>query len=327
MKSSSREWKRWAAVAAMTCLAAVAEAAVLPGPVVSPEWVAAHRDAVTILAVHNSASEFSAEPKYTTDPKSGKQTLSEVGGHIPGALLLEFGKTRVERVIDGRKIGGMLPEASQFEATLQAAGVPAGMPIVIVTPGVAPEDLDTAARVYWSIKYYGGTDLAVLDGGLARWLEEGRAVESSAPAGKAGDWKAGAVRASLVADSAEVAKAAHSKVQLIDARPAAFFYGLQKRPAVAAAGHIAGALDFPAELRTRPVGLSQRFLGKEEYIGLFRSLGISASKPVITYCNTGHMASGAWFVMSEIVGNAHAAVYDGSMLEWAAEQRPVVAIP
>lgn len=311
------------------CLAAAmpAMAALLPGPLVTPEWLDAHRDQVVVLDVREDPAGFTAEPEFAQDPATNGRSLVELGGHIPGALKIDFSDMRTEKTVEGRRIPWMLPDADQFQALMRAAGVPAGTPIVIVTQATTPEELDTAARAYWSIKYYGDDDLAILDGGMARWLEEGHAVESAVPSGRElpkGDWKAGTPRTAMMADSGQVASASKRGVQLIDARPAAFYYGLQKRPAVAAAGHIGNAFDFPAELHARPVGKSQRFLSVAEYRSIFATIGIQPNRPLIAYCNTGHMAAGAWFITSELLGNRHAALYDGSMLRWAAEGRPVV---
>ncbi len=315
--------------AALALAGAAAAASALPGPLVTPAWLAAHRAAVTVLDVREDASGFTAEPKFATDPATGRRTLAELGGHIPGALLIDFADLRGDRLIDGRRIPWMLPDAERFQAIMRAAGVPAGRPIVIVTQATVPEDLDTAARAYWSLKYYGDDDLAILDGGMARWLEEGRAVESRRPAGgkaEPGDWAAGAPRTGLMADSGQVAGAAKQGVQLIDARPPAYYFGLTKKPFIAAAGHIGEAKDFPAELHARAVGRSQRFLTPAQYRDILESIGVHPDRPVITYCNTGHMAAGAWFIESELLGDRHAALYDGSMARWAAEGRPVVAV-
>lgn len=305
-----------------------AAAAALPGPLVTPAWLAAHTAGVVVLDVREDPEGFTAQPRFARDPDSGKRRLMQLGGHIPGAHLIEFSSLRADRLIDGRRIHWMLPDAKQFQAVMRAAGVPAGKPIVIVSQGTQPEELDTAARAYWSIKYYGDDQLAILDGGMARWLEEGYPVESAVPVGsraQAGDWSAGTPRTRLLADSAQVANASRAGAQLIDARPPAFYYGLQKKPVVAAAGHIGGAVDFPPELQTRPVGMSQRFLSAAQYRAILGSMGVKLDKPVIAYCNTGHLASGAWFIVSELLGDHQAAVYDGSMLRWAAEGRPVVA--
>jgi thiosulfate/3-mercaptopyruvate sulfurtransferase len=297
-------------------------AGVLPGPLVTPEWLAAHRAEVTVIDVRDEPDGYLGAPEFETDA-AGRKTLAELKGHIPGALLVDFADVRTTREIEGRKIAGMVPEAAQFQALMRSAGVPAGRPLVIVANGLVIEDYDTAARLYWTLKYYGSDELALLDGGTARWISEGRPTEAEAPARVAGNWAAQPPRAALFADSAAVQAAAASRVQLVDARPLAFYFGLTKRPAVAAHGHIPGALPFPTELRARPQGGGYRFLSADEYRNALAGLGVDPRQPTITYCNTGHMASGAWFVMSEVLGNRQVSLYDGSMVEWANGVRPV----
>jgi len=40
----------------------------------------------------------------------------------------------------------------------------------------------------------------------------------------------------------------------------------------------------------------------------------------INFCNTGHWASLGWFASHELLGNKKARMYDGSMLEWSADE-------
>ncbi|MFM1884905.1 MAG: hypothetical protein RL026_62 [Pseudomonadota bacterium] len=312
------------AVASLLVMAGVdvAAAAVLPGPLVTPDWLAAHRAEVAVLDVREDPEGYLGAPAFETDD-AGRRTLETLAGHVPGALLVEFSKIRTAREIDGRKIGGMVPEAAQFQAYMRSVGVPAGKPLVIVANGEYIEDFDTAARLYWTLRYYGADEVAILDGGSIRWVEEGRGTEATAPVVAPGTWTAAAPRAALFADSAAVLGAAAAGTQLVDARPLSFYFGLTKRAAVAAYGHIPGALPFPTELRARPQGAGHRFLTADEYRNALRGMGIDPSRPTITYCNTGHMASGTWFILSEVLGNRQVALYDGSMVEWANGSRPV----
>ena len=39
----------------------------------------------------------------------------------------------------------------------------------------------------------------------------------------------------------------------------------------------------------------------------------------ITFCNTGHWASLGWFASHELLGNDKVRLYDGSMVEWSAD--------
>ncbi|MCE5233571.1 MAG: rhodanese-like domain-containing protein [Mizugakiibacter sp.] len=304
---------------------AIVHAVELPGPLVSPQWLAQHRAEVNVVDVRDDLASFTKAPAFVTE--NGKPSLSELGGHIPGALPLDFAKVRTARQIDGREIKWMLPDRDAFQALMRATGVRADRPTVIVANGESGGDLDMAARVYWSMKVYGDDHLAILDGGTAGWLQQGLPFSAAAATPGAGNWAATAARMQYVASSEDVAKAIGTGVQMVDARPLAFYVGLAKKPNVAQAGHIEGAVDFPPELRTVKADGGERFLDAARYAAVLKHVDVDPGKPSITYCNTGHLASGAWFVLSEVMKNPSVRLYDGSMYEWTTEQRPVVGLP
>lgn len=297
----------------------------LPGPLVSVEWLQAHRSDVNVLDVREDPAAFTGAPEFAE--ANGTRTLTRLGGHIPGALLLDFSRARTKRTVDGREIDHMLPDAQSFQALMRDVGVKADRPTVIVSDGTTGSDLDMAARIYWSMKVYGDDALAILDGGTAAWIEAGQPVTGEAAPGGGGTWNAGDERSALFARSDDVAGAAADGRQIIDARPLSFYLGLERKSSVKAAGHIETALDFPPEVRAEKRGGATHFLPAQKYAGVFAHLGIDPAKPAVAYCNTGHMASGAWFVLSEIMKNPDVSMYDGSMHEWAAEDRPVVGLP
>lgn len=319
--------RRYAATAALLALSVVAEAAKLPGPLVDAAWLHQHLDEVAVLDVRSDVDEFTGTPEYEVDDTTGAKTLVAVAGHVPGARLIDFDRIRVDREIGGRTVRKLLPDATRFEAVLQQAGVPAGRPLVITYNGQSADELDMAARLYWSLKVYGANDLAILDGGDAGWLAAGYPLVADAPSSVKGDWTAGAFRPELLADAADVEKAAARRVQLVDARPLPQFLGLShKKPLVTAGGHVAGARSFPVDVHARSRNGAQVFLSAAEYRGVMRQQGIDVQAPAIAYCNTGHLASGAWFVMSELLGNASVRLYDGSMHDWTTAGKPVVGI-
>jgi thiosulfate/3-mercaptopyruvate sulfurtransferase len=252
----------------------------LPGPVVSPQWLSQHQTEVNIVDVRSDPASFTKEPAFTTE--KGVKSLSTLGGHIPGALLLDFGKVRVARMVDGREIKWMLPDQQAFQSLMRSIGVKAGRPTVIVPEGASGADADMAARVYWSMKVYGDDKLAILDGGTTSWLQQGLAHNSSPSAATEGNWVATPARMRYVASSADVA--------------------------------------------TMTDG-SDHYLKADQYKAIFKHLDVNATKPSITYCNTGHLAAGAWFVLSEVMKNPHTRLYDGSMYEWTTEKHPVVGLP
>jgi len=117
----------------------MAQAGILPGPVVETEWLAAHADQVQIVEVRSNIKSYTARPEIQVDAK-GKKTIEEVGGHIPGALLANFRNLRVDRIINGQKVQFMIPEAADFQAYVRQTGVLAGKPIVLVPIGAEVGD-------------------------------------------------------------------------------------------------------------------------------------------------------------------------------------------
>ncbi len=312
------------AIALAMAAATVANAVELPGPVVSPQWLSQHLDEVNIVDVREDPATFIAVPVFTTE--DGKKSLTTAGGHIPGALLLEFGNVRAPRMIDKQEIKWMLPDQQAFQALLRGAGVQAGRPTVIIPEGGSGEAMDMAARVYWSMKVYGDDHLAILDGGTHGWLQSGLPFATTAAATAEGNWVASEARLRYVATSADVAAAVGTGTQIVDARPLPFYLGLQKKPVVGQAGHIKGAVDFPPDVRTVSKDGDMQFFSPDEYTAIFKHLDIDPQKASITYCNTGHLAAGAWFILSEVMKNPDTRLYDGSMYEWTTEKRPVVGL-
>jgi len=309
----------------VTCSALALE---IPGPVVSTDWLARHSRDVQIVDIRSDTKSFTAQPVYETDAKTGTKVLVAVGGHIPGALLVDFQTIRADKKIGNLVVKFMNPERAEFERLMRAAGVVANKPIVLVPVGENASDVDQATRLYWQFKYYGEQNLAVLDGGLAGWLKEGRAASNAANVPARGNWVSTGENKELLAESEDVARAVKDeRIQLVDARDLPQFYGLAKKADVKAYGHIPGARAFPLDIQVKTEGGVARFLPPAAYKAIFAESGVRVAGPTITYCNTGHLGSGAWFVMSEILKIPQVRLYDGSMIEWTLENRPTVSVP
>lgn len=309
-------------------LAPFALAQQLPGPVVTGDWLAANLAQVQILDVRSDTKSYTRQPVTAVDKKSGKISVEEVGGYIAGAFTIDYALVRSERMFDGQKTKYLIPEKEELESRLRAAGVRNDKPMVIVPIGVDPSDVMEALRLYWTLKVFGEDRVAVLDGGNAGWLAAGRSLETAAPAKPGpGNWSAKGYRAQLVKGSADVAQASQSgRPVLIDGREASAFFGVTKRSYVANYGHIASAKSLPPELLFRPAQGALYFLSKAQYQTLFKLAGVDAAAPAIAYCNSGNLASGSWFVLSEIMGNSQASLYDGSLYLWSREGRPLVGV-
>jgi len=298
------------------------QAATLPGPVVDSAWLAKNMDKVVILDARKDIKSFTAKPAYKRNKKTGKLKLVRVGGHITGARLVNYKKVRANREIDGKKVTRMLPAKADFEKLMQAVGMNKNNLVVIVSKGQSEGDVTIATRLYWQLKYYGHTNMAILDGGVAQWIKDGNKVSTKPVKVSKGNWVATVENKSILASSDDVAKAVKDKaVQIVDTRALSQYLGTYNKSYVYAKGHVPTAKTFPVELLTHPGGVA-RFTSAKDFATLANEFGIDTKKSVITYCNSGHLASGAWFVMSEVMGNKQAKLYDGSMHQWTLEKRP-----
>ena len=307
---------------------APAFAQTLPGPLVSAQWLAGNLDKVQVIDVGDDKDRLAAQPKFVVDKKTGAKKLVEAGGHIANARYVDFATIREERTVAGVKLKSMMPTKEAFEKVMDAAGVDKGKPIVIVSPAENVSSLDMATRLYFQLKYFGTDQIAVVNGGLNAWLAAGLPVTTDPIAAKQGDWKATAERNEILATTDDVKAAMKDgSAQFIDGRPTAQYFGISKSPVVRAGGHLEGAKMLPTEAIAMSVGPSQQFMGAKQYTAIYKNQGIDASKPSIAYCNTGHFASGAWFVASEIMGQKNAKMYAGSMNEWTNLGNPVVGLP
>ncbi len=319
---------RYIAGVALLGLAPWSWALQVPGPVVDGEWLAKNKAEVTVLDVRPSQKSFTVTPQFETDKKTGKKFLVELGGHIADATPVDNKKVRVDRMIGGNKVSAMIPERADFEKLARQWGVQAGRPIVIVAAGMEPVDFNDAARLYWQFKVYGEDNVAIVNGGTAAWLAEGREVSIAPAKVSEGNWAAKADRtAEFSANSEDVEKAMNTKAtQLVDARNASMYLGLSKSSSVSAYGHVPGAKNVSFELLTTEGGDAVRMLAKDTYRDIFTMSGVDPQAPAIAYCNTGNLASSTWFVLSEILGNKQTRLYDGSMHQWTLEKRAVQSV-
>ena len=293
----------------------IAQAVNVPGPLVDAAWLQKHSKQVVTLDVRDDVKSFTGKPMLIKDKKSGKLIVKSVGAHIPGANLVNYKKIRVDRVVNGKKVEKIIPEKAAFEKMMQDVGVNKDSAVVIVSEGMNDLDLTMATRLYWQLKYYGHDNMAILDGGMAQWLTDRRPISNQASQPAKGNWMASAERNELLATTDDVNNGLKSGVQLVDNRPLSQSMGVLKKSYVYDKGHIPGAKSYPTELVTDH-STPAKLLPVQELRELAKGMGIDTGAETITYCNSGHLASGGWFIMHELMGNKKVKLYDGSMNEW-----------
>lgn len=237
--------------------------------------------------------------------------------HVAGAVNTDFAKSgwRVER----NKIPDMMNDPDKLEAIIGALGVDNATHVVLVPQGASAGEMGVATRIYWTFKVLGHDRVSILNGGLAAWMADKTFPLASgpAPAIKAKTFKA-ALRPELVASKEDVLAAMVSReTVLVDSRTEDQHVGVNRNPKAKRNGTIPGAVNVPHSWMTENNG--GIFRNPEALRALFRAGDVAPSRPQIHFCNTGHVASVTWFVAHELLGNTKTALYDGSMVEWTAD--------
>jgi thiosulfate/3-mercaptopyruvate sulfurtransferase len=264
-------------------------------PFVSTEWLAANLNRADLAVV--DASWY-----LPTMNRDGKAEYAQ--RHIPGAVHFD-----IDAVKDtASALPHMLPSPAEFAAAVGAMGISEDMTIVVYDGA----GLFAAPRVRWTFMVMGAGDVRILDGGLPKWLAEGRSVVAGTPKPEPRIFKA-SLDTSAVASLAGVKAAlAKKSATVVDARPAPRFRGEapEPRPGLAS-GHMPGSVNVPFDTLVQ----DGRMLPPGTVRGVFLAAGVDIDKPVITSCGSGVSAAILSLAM-ESAGAKAEALYDGSWAEW-----------
>lgn len=226
--------------------------------------------------------------------------------HIPGAHFLD-----IEAVADqSNPLPHMLPDAATFGAAMEELGVSRSDRIVVYDNS----PLRSAARGWFMLRHFGAERVAILDGGLGKWLSEGRPVERGAAMHRAGATFDAIERSDVIGKAALLGGVADP---LVDARPARRFEGADPdpRPGIAP-GHVPGARNLPMTQLYRADGT---FRPPHELRRVFEAAEIDPSAPFIASCGSGVTANSILFAARLLGGGDAAMLYDGSWSEWGAD--------
>ncbi|MFO1107478.1 MAG: 3-mercaptopyruvate sulfurtransferase [Amaricoccus sp.] len=269
-----------------------------PQLLVSTAWLAAHLAAPDLRILDASWHM----------PGSGRDAYAEYRAqHIPGARFFD-----IDEISDDQSdLPHMAPPVEKFISRMRAMGIGDGHRVVVYDS----LGLFSAARVWWLFRLFGKEDVAVLDGGLPKWLAEGRPVEETLPILRDRHFTARR-DASLVRDVTQVAASAKlGDAQIVDARSPGRFRGEEAEPRPGLrSGHIPGALNVHFRTLLEPDGTLKP---PAELARVFESAGVDLGRPVITSCGSGVSAAILELAL-ERIGHRNHALYDGSWAEWGA---------
>ena len=268
----------------------------------------------TWLASRNGADDLVVLDASLHLPSTGRSASAEFAdAHIIGAAFFDIAAIADHTTA----LPNMLPTAEAFAEAVGALGISSDTAVVVYdTVG-----LYSAARAWWMFRAMGHDNVAVLDGGLPKWVAEGRpTADATTTSDQEASPKAGApfnaeTRPALVRSLREVASASGIE-QIVDARAAERFVGTSPEPRDGLrSGHIPGARNVPFGQLLAADGT---LLSPDELRAVFVALGVDPDRPVIASCGSG-VTAGVIALALAVLGNDGAAVYDGSWTEWGDE--------
>lgn len=229
--------------------------------------------------------------------------------HIPGARLFD-----IDRIADpDTDLPHMIPTPGRFAKMVGALGVSNTTRVVFYDQ----HGLRSSARGWWMMRLFGHENAVVLDGGLPKWVREGRKVETGdapgpAPASFIPDFRAERVKG--IGDIKRIVRQGGGAALILDARARGRFEGsaAEPRPGLPS-GHMPGAANLPSsELLNPDLTLKDPATLRR----MFEAVGVEEEQPVVTSCGTGVTACALAFGLVR-AGFPEPAVYDGSWTEWA----------
>ena len=228
--------------------------------------------------------------------------------HIPGAAFAHLDRdlSAPKNGVNGRH---PLPDPNVFIAWLGRQGLQPSDQVVAYDGGPGA----MAARLWWMLRWVGHDAVAVLDGGFAKWVKEGRDVTATVPTYPATTYP-GKVRRDFAVDVSYVQEHL-GELALVDARAPARWRG-ESEPIDPVAGRIPGSRNrFSNDNLTAEGTFKPPEVLKQEFLSV---LGTRKLEAIVNTCGSGVAACHNLLAM-EIAGLKGARLYAGSWSEWIAD--------
>lgn len=267
--------------------------------IVETQWLAQHLDAPDIVVLDGSMHL----------PNSGRDAKAEFAEQrIPGTLFFD-----IDDISDSESsLPHMLPSPEKFASCVKKLGIGNGTRVVIYDS----LGLFSAARVWWMFQIMGHDDVAILNGGLPKWLREDLAMETGPERSPRAKHFTSRFQASKVKSLDEVLQTATSDGthQIVDARAAARFAGTapEPRPELKS-GRIPSSFNVPYSNLLDQDGTLKTV---DQIRQAFVDSGIDPKKPVITSCGSGVTAAVLVLGLGLIGKNNRVSLFDGSWTQW-----------
>ena len=270
-----------------------------PLALVTTEWLADNLDNPAVAVVDGSWHLAGANRDAKTE--FDKQ-------HIPGAVHFD-----IDDISDtDNPLPHMSPSAEKFSSKVRAMGIGSKDRVVVydVYGGFC-----AAARVWWSFRLFGHENVALLNGGMPKWLAEERPTETGPASPKDGHFTA-SLNPTGVRTLDQVRSNLQNKTeQFVDARAPGRFNGSEPEArAGVRSGHVPGSINLPFQ-NLMDADDHMTFRPADELSAAIKAAGVDVNQPVISSCGSGVTAAPLVFAM-HLLGHDNAAIYDGSWTEW-----------
>jgi thiosulfate/3-mercaptopyruvate sulfurtransferase len=270
---------------------------------VSTQWVADHAQDASVRLL-----------------ESNEDVLLYDLGHLPGALKLDWHADLND------------PLTRDFVDPAAFAQLASRLGLTPQTTVVFYGDRNNwwAAYAYWLFKLYHHAPARIMNGGRAKWIEEGRPLVKEVPTVSPTSYPIPRVNTAIRAFQEDVLSfigarrgarearlpAGHA---LVDVRSPGEYAGQvthmpdYPQEGVLRGGHVPGAQSIPW---AQAANADQTFKTAEELRALYGAKGVTPEKDVVVYCRIGERSSHTWFVLHELLGYPRVRNYDGSWTEW-----------
>jgi thiosulfate/3-mercaptopyruvate sulfurtransferase len=231
-------------------------------------------------------------------------------GHIPGAVKIDWFTTLQHPV----RRDFLTKE--DFEKVCSQNGIANDTTVVFY----GDKSNWFACYAFWVFQYYGHKNAKIMNGGRAKWEQEGRPMTKDVPVYPESQYIASEPDTEIRAFRDDVFNHIRSQKPLVDVRSAKEYTGellhMPNYPQEGATrgGHIPGAVNIPWAQATREN--DGTFKSPEELRRLYEEQGVTSDQDVIAYCRIGERSSHTWFALKYLLGYPNVRNYDGSWTEW-----------
>jgi thiosulfate/3-mercaptopyruvate sulfurtransferase len=232
-----------------------------------------------------------------------------LGNHLPGAVYVSWASDLSAPPPASGHPRWMLLGPSEFAQVMSHLGIGDGTMVI----GYDAEGGHHAARLWLALRRYGHDRMAVMEGGIQRWIAEGRPLESGVVKFASATFTP-RPREGVIATKEEVLAAVRTgDPWLLDVRRDSEFTGAEKR--AARGGHIPGAVNILWKDALKDDWTLREAGELEEF---YTNAGFGPETRTVTYCQAGVRAAFTHLVLTAL-GHDDVRTYDGSWEEWGNE--------